>query len=61
MVLLKLLYCHKVKGSVKKSTFHYGSIKIQRERENVRVYLLSTFHYGSIKIMIITNRGFGKT
>ena len=35
---------------VSASTFHYGSIKINKIKGDVYMLYRSTFHYGSIKI-----------
>ena len=50
MVLLKFRKLFARYNSDKKSTFHYGSIKITELPRYAGAVNKSTFHYGSIKI-----------
>ena len=51
MVLLKFASKYVTFSSLKKSTFHYGSIKIIFTHNQGIACVWSTFHYGSIKII----------
>ena len=52
MVLLKSKVNNAVNNIQIGSTFHYGSIKIQKQNCTRLHKTQSTFHYGSIKISI---------
>ena len=56
MVLLKSASINKSTATDNKSTFHYGSIKIQKNDIRIETETKSTFHYGSIKIQRSENQ-----
>ena len=50
MVLLKSAGNYVIYSKKNKSTFHYGSIKIEQVEDALFKCCTSTFHYGSIKM-----------
>ena len=52
MVRLKLIYSLIMEVNMKRSQFHYGSIKTKQQQFSIDANKKSQFHYGSIKTII---------